>query len=331
MRTHSPANARYSAMVDLLVLRPLGSIVIAAIALVLLLPGALALAQDVEETLDEEARPEAKVVGQAGYAYQGKADIDGGGDLKVHRFDVGLLGRANLLERLRWTNTFFFSVNDYDFGGGGFSTGDPWETILTMRLVTKLKYQLSERWGVFGGGVFMFSPETAANWGDSFSGGGLVGVDYRHSKTLFVSLGVAAISQIEDDARVTPSVSLNWLPYERWAVRVGAVPASGGAAVASEVAYRVTEPVEIGLGLLYNQRRFRLDDSGPAPEGVGEDNNLPLRLRLGWDITPKIALHFLGGVALGGEVQLEDRNGNRINKQDYDPAPYIGLRFVGGF
>ena len=136
MRTHSPANARYSAMVDLLVLRPLGSIVIAAIALVLLLPGALALAQDVEETLDEEARPEAKVVGQAGYAYQGKADIDGGGDLKVHRFDVGLLGRANLLERLRWTNTFFFSVNDYDFGGGGFSTGDPWETILTMRLVT---------------------------------------------------------------------------------------------------------------------------------------------------------------------------------------------------
>ena len=183
----------------------------------------------------------------------------------------------------------------------------------------------------FGGAGFIISPETGADWGDSFSGGGLLGVDYRHSKTLFVSLGVAAISQIEDDARVTPSVSLNWLPYERWAVRVGAVPASGGAAVASEVAYRVTEPVEIGLGLLYNQRRFRLDDSGPAPDGVGEDNNLPLRLRLGWDITPKIALHFLGGVALGGEVRLEDRNGNRINKQDYDPAPYIGLRFVGGF
>jgi hypothetical protein len=74
-------------------------------------------------------------VGQAGYAYQSKADIDGGGDLRVHRFDVGLLGCADLLERLRWANTYFFSVNDYDFGGGGFSTVDPWETILTMRLV----------------------------------------------------------------------------------------------------------------------------------------------------------------------------------------------------
>jgi hypothetical protein len=106
---------------------------------------------------------------------------------------------------------------------------------------------------------------------------------------------------------------------------------AGGAAAAGEVAYRVAEPADLGLDLLYNQRRFRLDDSDPAPQGVGEDNNLPLHLRLGWDITPQIALHLFGSVALGGEVRLEDRNGHRINKQDYDPAPYVGLRFVGGF
>src|SRR5262245_20700608 len=79
-----------------------------------------------------------------------------------------------------------------------------------------------------------------------------------------------------------------------------------------EVAYRVAKPMEIGLGLLYNQRRFRLDDSGPAPYGVGEDNNLSLRLRLGWDIISQSSLALLGGGALGGEVQLDDRNGNRI-------------------
>ena len=318
-------------MMNLLMLYPRGWIAFATVALVLWLPVAPALAQDVEETIGEVSLLQGRVVGQAGYGYQGKADIDGGGDEQVHRFDVGLLGRVDLLEQLQWTNTFFFSVNDYDFGGGGFSTGDPWETILTLRLVTQLRYQLNEQWGVFGGGVFMFAPETGADWGDSFTGGGLAGVDFRHSKSLFVSLGVAVISQIEDDARVTPMVGLNWLPSERWAVRVGAVPASGGAALAAEVEYRVAQPVEIGLGLLYHQRRFRLDDSGPAPEGVGEDSNLPLRLRVGWDITPRIALHLLGGVVLGGEVQLDDRNGNRINKQDYDPALYVGLRFVGGF
>jgi hypothetical protein len=78
MGTRSSANARRSAMIGLLVLRPRGWIAIATVALVLLLPIALTLAQDAEETIDEEARPRDRVVGEAGYAYQGKADIDGG-------------------------------------------------------------------------------------------------------------------------------------------------------------------------------------------------------------------------------------------------------------
>jgi hypothetical protein len=154
MGIHRSANGRRSALMGLLVLRTRGWIAIVTVALVLLLPVAQTLAQDVEETLDEEARPRDRVVGQAGYVYQGKADIDGG-DLQVHRFDVGLLGGTDLLERWRWTNTLFFSVNDYEFGGGGFSAGDPWEAVLTLRLVTKLSYQLSGRWGVFGGGELM--------------------------------------------------------------------------------------------------------------------------------------------------------------------------------
>ena len=114
-------------------------------------------------------------------------------------------------------------------------------------------------------------------------------------------------------------------------MRVGAVPASGGAAAAGEVAYRIIEPLEIGLGVLFNQRRFRLDGSGPAPDGVGEDNTLPVRVRLGWNITPQLSLHALAGAALAGEVQLDDRNGNQLRSRDYDPAPYLGVRFVGGF
>lgn len=57
------------------------------------------------------------------------------------------------------------------------------------------------------------------------------------------------------------------------------------------------------------------------PDGVGEDNNLPVRLRLGWHVTPQISLQLLGGVALAGELQLEDCNGNQISSADYDPAP----------
>lgn len=303
-----------------------------AIALVwAALPLAAARGQEADELTDGEliadgAVPSVQVLGEGGFVYQGDADIDGGGSVQVFRYDLGVAGRMHLMDRLRWGNTFFFGVNDYDFSGGS-----AWNTIFNLRLGTKLTYAIDEQWGISAGGIFMFSPESGADWGDSFTGGGLVAGEYRHSDTLFAGVGVAILSQIEDDTTVAPQVDVLWLPAEQWTVRLGGVPATGGAAASGEVAYRFAEPVDLGLGVLYQQRRFRLDDSGPAPEGVGVDNSLPVRLRLGWNVTPHFAVNLLGGVALAGEVELEDRNGNRVASSDYDPAAYVGIRLAGLF
>ena len=306
-------------------------LLIAAVALVFALPRPPASAQELEEISEEQARPQFKLIGEAGFTYQGDADIDGGGSLQVNRDNAAVGGQAEVVPGLRWSNTLFFGASDYDFDGGGFSAGNPWETVLSMRYGTRLTYALNEQWGIFGGGILMLAPETDADWGKSFTGGGTLGADYRYSKTLFVSLGLGVTTQIEGDVKVEPAVALNWLPDEQWAVRVGAVPVSGGAAAAAEVAYQIAEPVGRGLGVLYNQRRFRLDNSGVAPNGVGEDNTLPVRLRLGWDITPNVSVHLLGGVVLGGKLRLEDENGNLLNQPSYDPAPYGGVRVLGWF
>ncbi|MGH7786104.1 MAG: hypothetical protein ACRERC_04510 [Candidatus Binatia bacterium] len=297
----------------------------------LAMPLAAASAQELEEIVEEQVMPQFTIIGAGGYTYQANTDIDGGGDFSANRFDVAVANQSHLTDDLYWNNTLYFGVDDYDFSGGGFSSGNPWETILALRLGTKLGYHINEQWGIWGGGMLIFSPETGADWGDSVEGGGRVGVDYRHSKTFFISLGVAVLTQIEDDVRVVPSVGMNWTPHDRWAFRVGAIPVSGGAAAAGEIEYEIIEPLHVGLGLLYKQSRFRLDDSGVAPDGVGEESNLPLRVRVGWDIVPQVSLHLVGGVALAGEVQLDDRNGNRLRKQDYDPAPFVGIRALAGF
>lgn len=316
--------------------RRLTRLLLITAAFLLAQPLAVARGQEADELIDEElvaagARPQSSILGEGGFVYQGDADIDNGGSLQAYRYDIGVGGRIQLLDRLRWGNTFFFGVNDYDFDGGGFSAGDPWNTILNLRLGTTLTYGITEQWGVTAGGIFMFSPETGANWGDSFTGGGLVAGEYRHSEALFASVGLAVVSQIEDDVMVLPAIAINWLPAEDWAVRVGAVPASGGAAAAAEAAYRFADPIELGLGVMYQQRRFRLDDSGPAPDGVGEDDSLPVRLRLGWNINENFSVNLLGGVVLGGELELENQNGNRLSSQGYDPAAYVGLRLRGVF
>lgn len=306
---------------------------IGAATLALVLPLPLAWSEEVEDSMGEvvDLPSQFKFLGQGGFIRQGEADIDGGGTVEVNRYDAAVAFRLDLTEQWSWNNTLFIGVSDYDFEGGGFSEGNPWDTVLLNRYGSQVAYQIDEHWGVRGGGVFMFSQETGGDWGQGFSGGGMVGVDYRHSETFFVSLGLAVVSQIEDDVRVAPSVGLNWLPAEHWTVRVGAVPVSGGAAAAAEVEYAFTEKVMAGLGLIYNHRRFRLDDSGVAPDGVGEDQNLPLRFRVGWNITPQVSLNFLAGVVVGGQLELEDRDGNSLRKEDYDPATYFGVRAIGRF
>src|SRR5215470_10300106 len=274
-------------------------LLLAAAALVLAQPLAVARGQESDELIDADefaatgALPSVTFLGEGGFVYQGNADIDGGGHFQVYRYDLGAAGRIDLAEHLHWGNSFFFGANDYDFDGGGFSRGRPWNTILNMRMGTKLIYDINQQWGIAAGGVFIFSPETGANWGDSITGGGLLEAQYRHSQTLFASLGVAIITQIEDEATATPSVGVNWLPAEDWTVRVGSVPASGGAAAGGEVAYRPIDPLVLGFGIVYQQRRFRLDSSRPARNGVGEDNSMPVRVRLGWNITQNISLNAL--------------------------------------
>jgi hypothetical protein len=139
------------------------------------------------------------------------------------------------------------------------------------------------------------------------------------------------VSQIEDDVTAVPMVAVQWLPAGQWAVRLGAVPVGGGALAGAEVAYPLSEQWELGLGFSYRKIRFRLDDSGPAPDGVGEDQYLPLRMRVAWGFHPQITLHFIAGVAVGGRLKLEDENGNDLRKEDYDPAAYLGTRVVARF
>jgi len=272
-----------------------------------------------------------RFIGEGGLIHQVETDFDNGGDFSVNRLDVGLAFGLGVTESLRWTHTLFSARNAYDFDGGGFSAPDPWEDINHLRYGTQLSYRINEKWGARVGGVFMFAAEEDADWADAFTGGVTLGVDYRASRNFFVSLGLAVISQIEDDTQVVPTAALNWQVNEQWLIRVGALPVSGGALAGAEAEYQLNEHWELGFGLLYHERRFRLDDSGVAPEGVGEEDNLAIRFRAGWRLHPQITLHGEVGIATGGEVDLRDAGGSSLSADDYDPAPYFGVRVVGRF
>jgi len=293
-----------------------------------------AFAQEAEEALPPDLsaptnRPQAHLLLEAGVASQGNTDIDGGGEMQVYRYNANLLYVTPLSEETRLGTAFLLGVSDYDFDAGGF--GDPWDTVIFNQVGVQLNQTLNETWSIRGGGVLLSSRESGADFSDSLTGGGTFGADCRASDTLFLSVGAAVVSQIEDDARITPIVAMNWNANDRWTVRLGSIPVSGGVGAGAEGEYKLNESWRLGLGLVVNERRFRLDDSGPVPNGVGEETTIPIRARLGWRVNDKTSLHFIVGVASGGKLRVEDQNGTLLAKQDYDPAPYLAVRALFRF
>jgi len=109
---------------------------------------------------------------------------------------------------------------------------------------------------------------------------------------------------------------LDWAITDQLSLRTNS-RASHGALPAVELVYDLGQDFEIALGKSYQFRRFRLDNTGVAPDGVGEEKREPWYVRFGYRFNPTSELSFIAGVDFDGQYRLEDDQGNRLDKVDY--------------
>ena len=263
-----------------------------------------------------------------GFGYRSDADIDGGGEFSELAFSIRggpSFAFRDDIKLIAWGSYRFSHYDFKDFGV------DPWENIHTFRATPLVNYTMNEQWSFYGGPTFGISGEEGADFGHSFTAGGLAGVSYKVHDRLSVGGGLGIFSQIEDDARLLPFITANWQFLDQWNLRVGfsEVAASGG--IGAEVTYDFNPQWKFGAGFQFQQKRFLLDEDGPVPSGVGQDKSVPIYVKAGWQATERTLVEFLVGVNAGGEVLLEDQNEREIAEEDYDPSAIIGLRAVFTF
>ena len=125
------------------------------------------------------------------------------------------------------------------------------------------------------------------------------------------------VSQIEDDPRIWPILILQWKINDvlRVANRT-ATSVSGRPGV--ELIYAPLPQWEFAVGGASQFSRFRLDDSGIAPNGVGQDESMPLWLRASYNAGQRVRIDAFVGMSIGGELTLQDSGGHKITNQDYD-------------
>jgi len=291
---------------------------------VLLAPAASAQDPAPPERAPQRERLGVNVSLDAGFEHLFDTDIDDGGDVNATRFGAAAGLSFELNDRLNLGLNLGYAYDGYDFGGdSGFGGLDPWEDVHTVRAGARLTWKVDEQWAVYGGPVVRLSAESGADFGDAVTGGGIVGASYRASDRLSIGGGVGVVSQIEDDAAVFPILIVNWKISDALTARtVGGIGASGGGGV--ELGWTFAEGWELALGGRYDSRRFRLEDDGPFPDGVGEETSIPLYAKLSYTARTNASFSLLAGVAVAGELRLEDDDGDRIAEEDFDPAPFIG-------
>lgn len=269
---------------------------------------------------------------QGGAVHQFDADLDDGGSFSVNRtfIEAGLAYAFSPRDSLGVALGYGYDGYDFDAEGGGLAALDPWGDVNDFRLSFPLRAGIGETVDLFAVPSVTWRGESGADLGDAVTGGGLVGATYRFGDDLRLGAGLGAFSEIEDNATFFPILLIDWQVSEAFSVETGqGLGATRGPGLT--VNWTGIDRWRFTLGARWETWRFRLDDGGPAPDGVGEEEAVPIFLSATFDVIPTVQLGVVGGLDVGGSLTLEDEDGREIAEEDFDPTPFLGATFRARF
>jgi len=262
--------------------------------------------------------------------YQGKADLDRGGDFSVTAVDVSLRVTTALSSSLQLGINGQVGFEDFSFDrASAFGALAPWDRIDRAVVGMPLTWLLSDGWRVTAAPQLEYAAEDGAQTSEAYGYGGFAAVSRTFSKDLTFGLGVGVYRRFSDN-NVYPVVLVDWRIDERWRLS-NPLPAGPAGPAGLELTYLVDPRWELGFGGAYRSFRFRLDKDGPTPDGIGEYRLVPVFARLSWRFMPEARLDFYVGAALGGELKLQSSGAQTLVKEDFDPAPIVAINLAGRF
>jgi len=218
---------------------------------------------------------------------------------------------------------------NYDYYDSSFSNptvfgaAAPWGNVYRYGVSVPLAWALNSEWSLAVAPSVDWFRESGANSGDSLMWGAALSAVRVDPAGNRIGLGVAVFDEIEE-TKVFPVIVVDWRLGDRWRL-INPLPAGPTGPAGLELDYQFDGGWSLGVGAAYRTLRFRLSDSGPVSSGVGEINGVPIFARATYDLSKQLTLHIYAGAIAGGELRVEDRNGNLLRKDDFDTAPFVAL------
>lgn len=255
---------------------------------------------------------------------QGDADLSGGGDFSATRAALRFGGLYTFDSGAAAGLSVQLGHHGYDFGNGAVPL---WGDVRDVGISAPIRFSVGSSAQVFLAPSARWSYESGASTSDAVTYGVFGGVSWQVSDNLRIGPAFGAFTELEgSDINFFPALIVDWQITDRWSFETGAgIGATQGPGV--RLAYAYSDAVDISLGVRYENTEFRLDNTGLAPGGVGQDSSVPVVLALDYNPNPGVSLSAFVGAAFEGELKVENAAGATISKQSYDTAPVAGLSF----
>ena len=297
-------------------------LLVCSIALLLLPAGASNLWAQMWGYLEPGQNPRFFV--NAAPLFQPDTHVQGGGSVAVYRYSLSAGSSVPVNDKVNVGFGLSYEFDDYNFSRlSGFAVPDPWNDITRVGLITRVAYRLSPEWSLFAAPVVQYAGEDGAKFSDSLLYGGVAGALYRLSSTFMIGLGAGVFYRLEETS-FFPALIFSWKITDR--LRLGNSFRTGPSGPAGlELAYTIDRNWEAAIAGGFRTYRFRLDDHGPVPDGIGQTDSFPVFARLSRRLPWHLRADLYAGAAFGGKLRLEDSNGHEIDHASYNTAPLAGF------
>ena len=259
-----------------------------------------------------------------------EADLDSAGSYSVS----SLLLRGSVAQPVSRKTILGLSLGydllDYDFSDDVvLESASPWSRVHGLNLAIPLLRRVHERW------TLLLSPSvgsygaSGAGFSDSVTWGAVIAATYAFREDRKLGFGAGLFDRI-GQSRGFPFVSIDWRLTERWRIANPLTVGPTGPA-GLELAYDISPKWEFGAGGAYRNIRFRLDESGLEPNGIGEQRGIVTFARLLHALSPKLELVLYAGLVLDGELRIEDTDARRRRTVGHESAPLLAISLSGRF
>lgn len=256
--------------------------------------------------------------------YQGRANLASGGDFTVNSLLLRFSGTRKINPRLN----LGFSAN-LDYAAFDFSTQDdlgadaPWGDTERVTLGAPILYRLDGGWGLFATPSISVAREQGADLSESWIVGSIIGAAKQINPRLRLGIGAGVFTGLEE-VRYFLFPSVNWEINDHLTLtnpfRAGPTGPAG-----LELRWDFAPRWQFGGGMARRSVRFRLDDTGIAPGGVGQDSAQVTFVRVTREWGKGLRLDLYAGAALDGELEIENERGKAIARENYDAAPLAAI------